>query len=130
MLAGTTQIPELLRGFDTLRAPRVVTSIMMFMVRYLDVVLGELSRMRVAMQSRGHRPRWLGHVKPFAQSIGHVFIRSYERGERVYLAMVSRGYTGAMPVSPTDGATIGQWSAVLAVAAAAWLVAGLGWIWR
>ena len=125
VLAGTTQITELLRGMDALRVPRVITSIMMFMIRYLDVVFGELSRTRVAMRSRGYRPRWLGHIRPFAQSIGHLFIRSYERGERVYLAMASRGYTGTMPPVAGDAATARQWAGVLSVPAAAWVIAVL-----
>ena len=128
VLAGTTQITELLRGFDTLRMPRVITSIMTFMIRYLDVVLGEFRRMHVAMQSRGYRPRWLGHIKPFAQSIGHLFIRSYERGERVYLAMASRGYTGAMPAVAADRASAAQWLTVLSVPAVAWVTVAAAWL--
>jgi energy-coupling factor transporter transmembrane protein EcfT len=37
------------------------------------------------------------HWKVIANSAGALFIRSYERGERVHLAMISRGYTGHMP---------------------------------
>lgn len=123
VLAGTTQIPDLLRGLDRLRVPPVITSMMGFMVRYLDVVLGELRRMHVAMHSRGWSPRWLGHAKPYAASIGSVFVRSYERGERVYLAMAARGYAGHMPSSPSDRASARQWSATMALPAAAWATA-------
>ena len=45
-----------------------------------------------------------------AASAGALFIRSYERGERVYLAMLSRGYTGAMPVLDGTGRDPGQWA--------------------
>ena len=123
VLAGTTQIPELLRGFDRLRVPRVITAIAGFMVRYLDVVLGEFRRMRVAMQSRAYNPGWIGQVKPFAQGIGALFLRSYERGERVYLAMASRGYAGHMPAVVADAAPLSTWAVVLAVPAVAWVVA-------
>ena len=123
VLAGTTEIPSMLRGFDALRMPRVLTAIMGFMIRYLDVVLGEFRRMRVAMQSRAHNPRWIGHAKPYATSAGTIFVRSYERGERVYLAMASRGYAGHMPRTATDAAPFSQWVAVLAVPAVAWAVA-------
>jgi cobalt/nickel transport system permease protein len=58
-----------------------------------------------------------------AASAGTLFIRSYERGERVYLAMVSRGYTGSMPTLQEFAATRAQWLAALAVPAAAALVA-------
>ncbi len=125
VLAGTTQIPELLRGFDTLRVPRIITAIMGFMVRYVDVILGEFRRMRVAMQSRAYDPNWIGEIKPFAQSLGTLFVRSYERGERVYLAMASRGYAGHMPAATTDHAAPAVWVAVLAVPVLAWTVAGI-----
>ena len=123
VLAGTTQIPELLRGFDRLRTPRILTAIAGFMVRYLDVVLGEFRRMRVAMQARAYDPTWIGQVRPYATGVGRLFVRSYERGERVYLAMAARGYTGHMPVATADRTAVSKWLAVLTVPAAAWLIA-------
>lgn len=127
VLAGTTDIPSMLKGFEALRVPRVITAIMGFMIRYLDVVLGEFRRMRVAMQSRGHNPSWIGQARPYATSAGIIFVRSYERGERVYLAMASRGYTGHMPATAGDQASLAQWSAALAAPAIAWAIAGLAW---
>lgn len=127
VLAGTTEITTMLKGLDRLRVPRVITAIMGFMVRYLDVVLGEFQRMRVAMQSRGYNPRWIGQAKPYAVSAGTIFVRSYERGERVYLSMASRGYTGHMPQSSATAAPIGQWLAVLAFPAVAWATVALAW---
>ncbi|HEX9644367.1 MAG TPA: cobalt ECF transporter T component CbiQ [Acidimicrobiia bacterium] len=127
VLAGTTPIPALLRGLGTLRFPRIVTAIAGFMMRYLDVVLSEFRQMRVAMQSRGYQPRWLGNLKPYAASVGILFVRSYERGERVYLAMASRGYAGRMPAMAADAAGPAEWAAALAVPLAAWLVVALAW---
>jgi cobalt/nickel transport system permease protein len=69
------------------------------MVRYLEVVTGELQRMRVARASRGFDARNPRHWPVLARSAGALFIRSYERGERVHLAMLSRGYTGRLPRS-------------------------------
>jgi cobalt/nickel transport system permease protein len=127
VLAGTTEIPTMLRGFDALRVPRVITGIMGFMIRYLDVVLGEFRRMRVAMQSRAYNPTWIGQARPYAVSTGTIFVRSYERGERVYLAMAARGYAGHMPRIEQAAAPAAQWLAVLTVPAVAWLVAGIAW---
>jgi cobalt/nickel transport system permease protein len=128
VLAGTTEIPRVLAGFDALRVPRVITAIMGFMIRYLDVVLGEFRRMRVAMQSRAYAPRWLGHVRPYAQSAGTIFVRSYERGERVYLAMASRGYTGHMPPATVGSATAAEWATGAAFVTAAWAIAIIAWV--
>ncbi|WP_248582639.1 cobalt ECF transporter T component CbiQ [Nocardioides sp. InS609-2] len=96
-LAATTEPDELLRGLQRLRMPGLIVAIMGFMVRYLDVVTGDLARMTTAMRSRGCDPRSPRHWPTLARSLGALFIRSYERGERVHLAMLSRGYDGALP---------------------------------
>ena len=98
-LAATTEPQELLFGLERLRLPQQLVQIMAFMVRYLDVVTGEMHRMRIARESRGFSARNPRHWPVLARSAGALFIRSYERGERVHLAMLSRGYTGRMPRS-------------------------------
>ena len=102
VLAATTPVAELLRGLERLRVPRVLVAIAGFMVRYLDVIAGEVRRMRVARLSRGHDPRWIWQARAVAASAGTLFIRSYERGERVHLAMLSRGYAGDDARCSTD----------------------------
>jgi cobalt/nickel transport system permease protein len=96
-LAATTEPRDLLQGLERLRVPSLLVQIMGFMVRYLDVVTGEMRRMRVARESRGFTARNPRHWPVLARSAGALFIRSYERGERVHLAMLSRGYTGTLP---------------------------------
>ena len=96
-LAATTQPQDLLRGLQRLRVPDLLVQIMGFMIRYLDVVTGELGRMTTSMRSRGCDPRSPRHWPVLARSLGALFIRSYERGERVHLAMLSRGYDGRLP---------------------------------
>ncbi|HYH26183.1 MAG TPA: energy-coupling factor transporter transmembrane component T, partial [Blastococcus sp.] len=126
-LAATTTVPDLLRGLERLRAPRVVTGIALFMVRYLGLVTDEARRMHVARQSRGYDPRWLWQARGVAASAGTLFVRSYERGERVHLAMVSRGYTGSLPGAPTAAVDPRAWALALSLplAAAAVLAAGM-----
>lgn len=97
VLAGTTPIPEVVRGLGRLRVPAVVVSIVSFMFRYLDLIVDEMGRMRTAMVARAHDPRWLWQAKPIASAAGAMFVRSYERGERVHAAMLARGFTGTMP---------------------------------
>jgi cobalt/nickel transport system permease protein len=127
IVAATTPVPELLRGLERLRLPRAFTTIAGFMVRYADVIADELRRMRIARLSRGYDPRWIWQARAVAATAGALFIRSYERGERVYLAMVSRGYAGSMPVLDDLAATRRQWLAALAVPAAAAVVALTAW---
>jgi cobalt/nickel transport system permease protein len=96
-LAATTEPHDLLGGLQRLRMPDLIVQIMGFMIRYLDVVTDEFSRMMTALRSRGCDPRSPRHWPVLARSLGALFIRSHERGERVHLAMLSRGYDGRLP---------------------------------
>jgi cobalt/nickel transport system permease protein len=113
VLTATTEVADIMRGLGVLRVPAVFTAIMMFMVRYLELIADELGRMRVAMTSRGYDPRWIAQARPIAASAGALFVRSYERGERVHAAMLARGFTGVMPVLEHPRATPGQWALVV-----------------
>jgi cobalt/nickel transport system permease protein len=105
VLASTTTIPQILAGLERLRVPRVIVAISAFMIRYGDVIGDEVHRMSIA---------------------GALFVRSYERGERVYLAMESRGYAGTMPVRGA-AASIHTWVVCLLWPAAAAIVALVAW---
>jgi cobalt/nickel transport system permease protein len=111
LLAATTTMRDLILGLDRLRCPTAFTQIATFMLRYLDVLADDARRMRIARLARGYDPRFLWQVKAFAVGIGSLFLRAYERGERVYLAMVSRGYTGRLPRPEADRVPAAQWVA-------------------
>ena len=111
VLAGTTEVPRILHGLTRLGVPQPLTMIATFMIRYLELIADQLRRMRTAMIARGYDPRWLWQARPIAAGAGALFVRSYERGERVHAAMLSRGYTGAMPILDERTATAGQWLA-------------------
>jgi cobalt/nickel transport system permease protein len=117
VLAATTEVPDMLRGMARLRVPWVFTSVAGFMVRYLELIAGELSRQRIAMRARGYEPRWLWDARPIATSAGALFVRSYERGERIHAAMVARGYAGTMPRPDDRSPAAAEWAAALGFAA-------------
>ena len=96
-LAATTPLRDLLLGLQRLGAPALVVTIATLMLRYVDVIAGEARRMRLARISRGHDPRFLWQVGATARGVGSLFVRSYDRGERVHLAMLARGWAGRMP---------------------------------
>jgi len=122
LLGATTTVPELLRGLERLHMPRPLVAITSFMIRYGDVITDDMRRMKVARQSRGYDPRWLWQVRAVATSAGALFIRSYERGERVYVAMLSRGYDGALPDVESTRGSRRDWLVALAGPAAAAVV--------
>lgn len=121
VLTSTTEVADLLAGFDRLRAPRILTAIAGFMIRYLEVAIGELGRVRTALAARlGNRTR-LTETGTLATVSGTMFIRAYERGERVHTAMLARGYRGVMPLPEAPPPT-SHWNGVVAWVATAWLI--------
>ena len=127
-LAATTSPRDLLIGLQRLRVPDTLTTIATLMLRYFEVLVGEARRMRIARISRGHDPRLLWQVGATARGVGSLFLRSYERGERVHLAMLARGWNGAMPVVQERLTGRREWLFGLApVAVAMLLVSGAWW---
>ena len=86
--------------------------------------------MRLARISRGDDPRTLRQASATARGVGSLFLRSYERGERVHVAMLSRGFTGSMPEFGTAAATRVQWMVACAVVSAAVVVCAVAWVVR
>ncbi|MBT0772204.1 cobalt ECF transporter T component CbiQ [Kineosporia sp. J2-2] len=117
LLAATTPLREVLTGLERLRMPTLIVQIMSFMIRYADVVADELRRMRIARESRGFVASNLRHWPVLGLSAGALFVRCFERGERVHLAMLSRGYDGRMPTGSEAGAGLASWGVGLALPA-------------
>ncbi|MER6250918.1 cobalt ECF transporter T component CbiQ [Streptomyces sp. NPDC001584] len=127
LLASTTELRALLLGLQRLKLPPLLVQIASFMIRYGDVISDELRRMSIARRSRGFEASGIRHWGVLAKTAGALFIRSYERGERVYLAMVSRGYSGSMPVIDEVVATRAQWAYAAVLPVTALAVCLMGW---
>ncbi|MFM8598857.1 MAG: cobalt ECF transporter T component CbiQ [Mycobacterium sp.] len=133
--AATTSARQLPLALSRLGMPAMVTSVLVLMIRYIDVLSAEVSRMRIARLSRGDSARTLHQAGATAKSVGALFLRSYERGERVYAAMLSRGYDGTVPamvLGPGGAAQASarQWVLALLPAAAAVVVVLAAWVLR
>jgi cobalt/nickel transport system permease protein len=96
LLVVTTPFPELLKAMRSLHVPAVLTATISFMYRYLFVLVDEAMRLQTARAARstgsGRAMWWRARV--LGGMIGSLFIRSYERSERIFAAMVSRGFSG------------------------------------
>jgi cobalt/nickel transport system permease protein len=97
LLISTTKFHELIHGMEKLRLPRILVLMMSVTYRFIFLFVNEAYRMVLAMESRTvKRKRWRDAVRSLASMMATLFIRSYERGERVYFAMTARGYTGTI----------------------------------
>ncbi|WP_013323427.1 cobalt ECF transporter T component CbiQ [Gloeothece verrucosa] len=97
VLTLTTSIPSLFQALLALRTPPLLVAIMASMYRYLKVLTEEFNTMRRAALSRNLMVNKWATRRLVGNMIGSLFIRTYERGERIYQAMLSRGYSGFPP---------------------------------
>jgi cobalt/nickel transport system permease protein len=131
VLAWTTPAPEILRGAERLGVPRRLTAIAGFALRYLQLLLDDLRRMRLSRVLRGDDPRWLWQGRIVARTAGTLMVRSFERGERVHVAMLARGYEGQMPridLAPASRPLPWALALIAPAAAIAVLLAATGWM--
>jgi len=97
-LLSTAPLPVTLHGLSRLGAPEMVGQMVLLSYRYLHVFRHEARRMSFGMQVRGFRKRMdLETLRAVGNFIGMLFVRSFERTERVFDAMQARGYRGRFP---------------------------------
>ncbi|MFV0358778.1 cobalt ECF transporter T component CbiQ [Tropicimonas sp.] len=98
-LVGTMEPVTLGHALFRLRVPEALVHLMMFTIRYIDVLRGEYLRLRQAMKARAFRPRTDRHsYRSFGYLLGMMLVRSMERSERILAAMKCRGFTGRLPL--------------------------------
>ncbi len=114
-LSATTTAREILNGLEILKMPTPMVQIASFMLRYVNVVNDEMLKMAVARASRGFEATGVRQWPVLATAAGALFIRSYERGERVHLAMIARGYQGELPKTEKINNSTRYWVIGLAV---------------
>ena len=99
LLSSTTRLNDLLKALKWLGMPHVMILIVSFMYRYSFVLVDEVMRLKQARDSRNFGGNWGYQVKTIGNILGTLFIRSYERAERIYAAMLSRGFDGQIRTS-------------------------------
>jgi cobalt/nickel transport system permease protein len=122
LLAATTPFPEILKAMRALRLPRLLVAIIGLMWRYLFVMVDEALRLIQARQARsGHLPGVAGAARKPGGSLawrarvtggmaGSLFLRSLERSDRIYNAMLARGYDGEVRGLARPAVSPGGWA--------------------
>ena len=94
-LIGTMDAVTLGHALAHLYVPRRLVQLLLFMVRYFDVLSREYARLRAAMRVRCFRPRMKMHsYRTIGYLVGMLLVRSFDRSERVLAAMKCRGFRG------------------------------------
>ncbi len=121
LLVTVTPFPDLVHALEHLRVPKIITAIIAFLYRYLFVLTDEVLRLLRARQSRsaasaaaaagsrsGGSVMW--RAKVTGNMVGQLFLRSYERSDRIYNAMLARGYQGQMRTLHPHNLTRFDWT--------------------
>ncbi len=94
-LIGTMDAVTLGHALAHLHIPQKLAQLLLFMIRYFDVLNREYARLRAAAKVRGFRPKMNGHTyRTFGHLVGMLLIRGFDRSERTLAAMKCRGFTG------------------------------------
>lgn len=95
IISSTTKFNELLGGLKGLGLPKPIILLISFMYRYVFLLEDQFLRTKRAYESRAAIKRnGFAQFKVLSNIVGILFIRTYERAERVYLAMCARGFDG------------------------------------
>ena len=123
VLVGSTPFPDLLMAMRALKIPRLLAAIVGLMWRYLFVLADEALRLLRARESRSAAPSngrnrrvggsvaWRARVA--GGMVGNLFLRAFDRADRIYAAMLSRGYDGETRALPLPAIRATQWAVLL-----------------
>ena len=99
VLVGTMEPVTLGHALHRLRCPEKLVYLLMFTIRYIEVLREEYLRLRAAMKVRGFQPATNWHTyRSFGYLVGMMLVRAIERSERILAAMKCRGFSGRMPL--------------------------------
>jgi cobalt/nickel transport system permease protein len=113
LLIATTSFPGICRGLRRMGAPALFVSQLLFLYRYLFVLLEETVRVVRARDMRSFGGRGTG-MRVFVRIVGTLFLRTVERAERIYGAMLARGFRGEVPSMGREALRIEDAAFVLA----------------
>lgn len=92
---GTSRFDVSMIALQRLKCPKIIVQMLLFTYRYIFVFLSEMRRMDTAMSARGFVKRFnMYTLKTMGNFVGTLLVRSFERTERIYKAMLSKGYQG------------------------------------
>jgi cobalt/nickel transport system permease protein len=92
LLSNTTRFTDILGVLREIGIPSLLVTVLALMYRYLFVLIDEAERMTRARASRTFAAGRLRLWKSAASVVSQMFIRSSERAERIYAAMLARGW--------------------------------------
>jgi cobalt/nickel transport system permease protein len=116
ILISTTPFSSLTRELRRLHVPQIFITLVEMIYRYIGVLLDEAGNMNTAYKLRSVKSKGIA-MKDMGPFIGQLTLRSFDRGERVYAAMVCRGFGGEFPEHSPVRMRVGDIAAVCLLSA-------------
>lgn len=95
-----------------LRVPAILTELIMFTIRFMDVFRNEVRQMLLSLRSRGfYRGNWfrINKYRVLGALLGSLLLRSFHRSERIYLGIVGKGYNGELRPRQSEAVPRAEW---------------------
>ena len=108
ILVATTGFYGVCRALGRLGAPRLFVTQLLFVYRYLFVLLDEASRMMRARALRSFSGRGMG-LATWGALTGHLLLRAIDRADRIHAAMLSRGFDGEIRLPRRERLRFADW---------------------
>ncbi|MBF0507313.1 MAG: cobalt ECF transporter T component CbiQ [Deltaproteobacteria bacterium] len=121
-LLATSKLSVTIQALARLKVPRMACQMILLAHRYIFVFQSESVRMLTGMKARGFQGRTdIETLRSIGNFLGMLLVRSFARTQKVYDAMLARGYTGKLPVEVEFNAQPWDWAK-----GAFWIISGLG----
>jgi cobalt/nickel transport system permease protein len=101
-LTMSTPANKLLLAARWFRLPKVFIELSLLIYRYIFVLIEEAITIKDAQRVRLGYGNWQQSMRSVGTLGGILVLRAYDRAERVFEAMIARGYTGAMAINYTE----------------------------
>ncbi|MFH1855653.1 MAG: cobalt ECF transporter T component CbiQ [Candidatus Omnitrophota bacterium] len=92
IISVTTSFPDVIKALKTLKVPLIIVTIFSFMYRYLYLMTDELKKMKMSVDARSFGKKKTAMLRALAFCVAAFFLKSYERSENIYRAMLSRNF--------------------------------------
>jgi cobalt/nickel transport system permease protein len=110
LLLSTTRFQAMLQALTRLRVPRALVVQLAFLYRYLWVMADEVMRLRMARTARdGGAGPWRLRMQSRTALVGVLFLRTWDRAERIYWAMAARGFDGSLQTASAGRLRAADW---------------------
>lgn len=101
ILVATTKMPDLFYALTKMKVPKIIVTQLLFLYRYIEVILAECKDMYIAYSLRGNNIKGI-KMQHMGVFLGQILLKSFDRAEEIYDSMICKGFDGIYPINGDD----------------------------